>query len=728
MASISLTSVPSNLAHRAGTKFHPLKSSMVCKAVLDNQISGNSNTSLSASAVWRNYSTETKVQRQVISAGYNGSASINLDVGPLLQLVEDIVKDKSEAESTQKTFRFDFQELQQRTSTLIPGLSQLIHKITCEISYDCPEKGTAHERANSLLGLLSNYSPDAKIVLVLAAFAIRYGDFMVTVNQYTNKSDRFVSSLVLLKQITGTLENENTLKSQTAVIKDIINTLLGTVYYIIELKGFRSWNNILSEIRINEIIYWMFKTVIHCGFTISDLCSGYTLSLNEKSELAVSTQKIRYYYEQLTTRITIYRKREEEIRVTADYQELLGFLRFPPASNIEILYYFISSSIDSKILYNPGTKVSTSLRFFQDRKVLILYSSFATETFQDELTFLERFYNNTHTRFGYEIMWVPITDQKTVIDEKRYNAIISKMSWYTLTYEAVLQVNRGLVHLLQKDWGFTGKPMLVVLDERGQVVRQNALLMIHLYGEEAFPFTPEHEIQLLTKISTGMQFLLVQIDATVSQWVKSKDQYVCLYGGDNIEWCKGMVQLLTTVTQAANIKVETAYVGRYTHHKETVEATLKAFREAKLGHSFEYSSSTVFWERVQKYVVHFGSHDVSEVSEGFLSWASSLLTFDKSRDSWVAIGNADHIIVFRGSVFISGLKLISSKLEQWKREANKVNFLQVIVEWQKGVTNKQEKHCHELEIVGNPALIKGDMRCPTCNEPMQVAMLYRCCK
>lgn len=221
----------------------------------------------------------------------------------------------------------------------------------------------------------------------------------------------------------------------------------------------------------------------------------------------------------------------EEIRVTADYQELLGFLRFPPTSNIEILYYFISSSIDSSILYNHGTKVSTTLRFFQDKKVLILYSSFATETFQEELSFLECFYNNTHTRFGYEIVWVPITDQKTIIDEKRYNAIVSKMPWYTLTYQAVSQVNRGLVHLLQKDWGFTGKPMLVVLDERGQVVRQNALLMLHLYGDEAFPFTPEHEIQLLTKISRGMQFLLVQIDATVSQWVCTaqfhSDNYIC---------------------------------------------------------------------------------------------------------------------------------------------------------------------------------------------------------
>jgi len=477
--------------------------------------------------VWGNYPTdangrgnnsaETNVPRPVTN--YNGSASIKLDVKTLLQLVEDIIKDNSEDESIQTISKSDPLELRHKASTMVPGLSQLVHKITCEISYDCPEKGSAQERANSLLALLSNYSPDAKVVLVLTAFAIRYGDFMVTMNQYTNTSNNLIKALKHLKFVTGTLESENTLKSQITDIKDIVNTLLGVVRYIIELKGFRSWNNILSEIRINEIIFWMIRTVIHCGFTVSDLFSGYTSSLNDKSELTVSTQKIRYYYEQLTTRITIYRKREEEIRVTANYQELLGFLRFPPTSNIEILYYFISSSIDSDILYNPGTKVTTTLRFFHDRKVLIIYSSFATETFQEDMSFLEQFYYNTHTRFGYEIVWVPIVDHKTVIDEKRYNAIISNMPWYTLTYKAVLQVNCGLVHLLQKDWGFTGKPMLVVLDERGQVVHQNALLMLHLYGEEAFPFTPQHEIQLLTKISKGMQFLLVQIDATVSQWV-----------------------------------------------------------------------------------------------------------------------------------------------------------------------------------------------------------------
>jgi hypothetical protein len=68
---------------------------MRCRAILDGQIGLNADVaSNSVPAVWRNYSTETNVQRQVITANYNGSASINLNVEPLLQLVEDIVKVK----------------------------------------------------------------------------------------------------------------------------------------------------------------------------------------------------------------------------------------------------------------------------------------------------------------------------------------------------------------------------------------------------------------------------------------------------------------------------------------------------------------------------------------------------------------------------------------------------------------------------------------------------------
>ena len=101
-----------------------------------------------------------------------------------------------------------------------------------------------------------------------------------------------------------------------------------------------------------------------------------------------------------------------EIQVTSNYQELFDLLRSPPAGNIDILYYFISSNIHGNILYNHESKKHTTLRSFEKNNVLILYSSFASETFQEELLLLKRLHNITNTKFGYKIVWVLIDVQK----------------------------------------------------------------------------------------------------------------------------------------------------------------------------------------------------------------------------------------------------------------------------------------------------------------------------
>lgn len=142
-----------------------------------------------------------------------------------------------------------------------------------QIWCDCAEKGNAQERSRSLLNLLSIYSPDEKVVLVLAAFAIRYGDVIVTMDQHANGSNNIVNSLVRLKKLTGTL-GESTLKPQIKTIKETVDIVLDVVDCIMELKGFHTWDNILSEIDIDDIILWMVTAVIHCGFTISEFYSG----------------------------------------------------------------------------------------------------------------------------------------------------------------------------------------------------------------------------------------------------------------------------------------------------------------------------------------------------------------------------------------------------------------------------------------------------------------------
>lgn len=179
-----------------------------------------------------------------------------------------------------------------------------------------------------------------------------------------------------------------------------------------------------------------------------------------------------------------------------------------------------------------------------------------------------------------------------------------------------------------------------------------------------------------------------------------------------------MVNSLQSFEKKWNIKVEKAYVGWNSHHEIKVKETLTSFSKADLGYSMEYSKSTAFWKRLQNYMLNFSSHDSCDVS-----WAVRLLILGNKRDAWVAIGNADNVVVFRGSVFLKGLNM------EWESNFTTDSFLKQLSERFDNVDENQgnEKHCHKLEIAGSPALIKGDMHCPTCDKLMQLTMMYKCC-
>ncbi|KAL9433520.1 hypothetical protein AB3S75_028366 [Citrus x aurantiifolia] len=59
----------------------------------------------------------------------------------------------------------------------LEALSDIIHKISCEISCKCSGGEYALATTTALFNALSSYSWDAKMVLSLAAFAVKYGEY-----------------------------------------------------------------------------------------------------------------------------------------------------------------------------------------------------------------------------------------------------------------------------------------------------------------------------------------------------------------------------------------------------------------------------------------------------------------------------------------------------------------------------------------------------------------------
>ncbi|KAG6423930.1 hypothetical protein SASPL_114338 [Salvia splendens] len=79
------------------------------------------------------------------------------------------------------------------------ALAFLLNKISIELSCKCSGGGDNHTLAVEILNALSSYTWEAKAVVVLASFAVSYGQFWLVANHFT--TEPLAKSLAMLKLV-----------------------------------------------------------------------------------------------------------------------------------------------------------------------------------------------------------------------------------------------------------------------------------------------------------------------------------------------------------------------------------------------------------------------------------------------------------------------------------------------------------------------------------------------
>ena len=140
----------------------------------------------------------------------------------------------------------------------------------------------------------------------------------------------------------------------------------------------------------------------------------------------------------------------------------------------------------------------------------------------DELVVLSSIYQESRTRseYQYEIVWLPVLNRSVPWNEeheKKFKYLQSQMPWYTLHHPSLLEpaVNR----YIKEVWHFEKKMMLVVLDQQGKVACQNALHMVWIWQNLAYPFTHMKEEALWKEETWSLELLVDGIDPLILEWV-----------------------------------------------------------------------------------------------------------------------------------------------------------------------------------------------------------------
>lgn len=147
-----------------------------------------------------------------------------------------------------------------------------------------------------------------------------------------------------------------------------------------------------------------------------------------------------------------------------------------------------------------------------------------TEISHDELLILGQIYNDSRKRaeFQYEIVWLPLLDkvvQQDLQQKHRFDQVQTRMPWYTLHDPALLEP--AVARYIKEVWHYTKKPIIVALDPQGKLVSPNAIHMVWIWGNMAYPFTHKREMDLWNHEEWRVKLVVDGIDRDILNWASS---------------------------------------------------------------------------------------------------------------------------------------------------------------------------------------------------------------
>ncbi|KAM0940821.1 putative sieve element occlusion [Dioscorea sansibarensis] len=676
-------------------------------------------------------SDDSVVMKQI--AATHSPDGREVDVRPILHIVEDILRRAKPSYISMPQTQLELIESVTHPAevvSMLEALAYTVHRMSSEMNYKCSIGGDAHATTLALLQSLSNYTWDAKLVVVLAAFAISYGEFWLTTQLHT--VNPLAKPLAHLKQLPNMLEHTDILKPRFDAIDNLMKAMLDVTKCIVEFRELPSEyisheapEMAMALAHIPTAVYWTIRGVLACTSQIVGLVGlghEYISSTTEAWELSSLAHKLNNIHGHLMGQLNFCKQQIGEKKHMEVYQTLVRLFETIHLDNMKVLRALMYSKDDQPIIHGT-TKKRVSVEVLR-RKIVMLFIT-NLDISHEELFVLIQIHNDTHqgkVERQYEIVWLPVIDSHVPwlqSREESFTRLASSMPWYSLVHPSLL--DKAVVKYIRDVWHFDKKPLLVVLDPQGKVVCPNALHMMWIWGSLAFPFTSNREEALWKEEIWRLELLVDEIDPTILQWV-TEGRHVCLYGGDNIQWIRSFTTTMRRVAQDAKVPLEMVYVGR-SNPKEKVKKAMSVIAAEKLsGYWQDLAMIWFFWVRLESMWHSKMQHGRTVEDDPIMQEVMQILSFDGSEEGWAVIS--------RGSVEIlksHGKKLLDCLMEYdtWKGTVELEGFIPAL--GRALLPYQTHEHCTRLILPGETGKIGEKIVCAECKKPMEKYVLYRCC-
>nr|XP_017224199.1 PREDICTED: protein SIEVE ELEMENT OCCLUSION B-like isoform X1 [Daucus carota subsp. sativus]XP_017224200.1 PREDICTED: protein SIEVE ELEMENT OCCLUSION B-like isoform X1 [Daucus carota subsp. sativus] len=661
-------------------------------------------------------------------------------VQPLFLIIEDVM-DHANAllpgsilsttlQGTQA--QLDEKALNSSFSGILKLLAPTIKKISREISCKSSAEGDAQATTVSLFKTLSNYSWDVKVVVALAAFAVFYGEFWLVAQLYP--TNPLANSVAHLKQLPNIMERAESSKPKFESLGKLIKAVLVLTKCIVKLTSLPSQyissdnpEMVTATARIPIAVYWTIRSIVAFAFiiiTLTDTSNEYIASTTEAWELYSLARKVDNIHTHLSKQLSLCQQQIALKKHDEAYRTFVRLLETPHFDNTKFLKTLIYPKDDQLPLFEGHTRRRVSIETLRNKLVLLLLTE--NDMSQEEIALFDSMYREAkQIPFGvshYEVVWLPIMDRSVPWNEEKQKLLENTqnlMPWLFLYHPSML--DPLAIKYMKDNWHFTKKSIVVVVDPQGKVVNLNALHMMWIWGNFAYPFTSLREERLWEEESWRIDLLVDSIEPMIFQWI-SERKYICLYGGDDIDWIRRFTATAQAVARAANIHLEMLYVGKSnpTGKIRKINNIIDAENLSLVLPDLDLI--WYFWSRIESMWHSKVQHGKSVENDEIMKEIMMLLYFDGCDQGWAVIfwGEKD-MAKAKGEMFLESL----SEFDKWKHDSEEKGFLPALNDYFKKLYTPH--HCHRFTFPGSTGSVEDKMVCAECGRPMEKSTMYTCC-
>ncbi|KAJ0075779.1 hypothetical protein Patl1_33422 [Pistacia atlantica] len=227
-----------------------------------------------------------------------------------------------------------------------------------------------------------------------------------------------------------------------------------------------------------------------------------------------------------------------------------------------------------------------------------------------------------------------------------------------------------VITYIKKVWNFKENPILVVIDPEGKVINNNALHIIWIWGSLAFPFTSSKEAELWEHETWTFEFLAGSIDAAIPIW-RAEDNYMCLYGGGDMDWIKKFTSTAQRVAEATRIKLQILYVGK-SNPGEQIHENISIITVEKLSYSLQDLTLVwVFWERLKSVKQSEMQLKSTLQNDPIMQEINTILSFDEKDEGWAVICRGSAMAMAKSEIILQCL----TNFDLWRKYMNDQDFV-----------------------------------------------------